>query len=65
LEKWSLSIEDFGLRFDEGRKAQGTRHTAVKTFFPCAVSLEPHASLANDYWLQAALIHQMAKSSKS
>ena len=35
----------------ERRKAQGTRPTAVKTFFPCALSLEPYASLDSGYWL--------------
>ena len=32
-----------------GRKAQGTRHRAVKTFFSCAVSLEPRAFLETGY----------------
>ncbi|MEJ2430534.1 MAG: hypothetical protein P8075_16695 [Deltaproteobacteria bacterium] len=40
---------DFGLEIDERHKAQGIRHTAIKTFLPYALNLEPYGSLAADY----------------
>jgi hypothetical protein len=41
----------FGSRIDDRRKVQGTRRTAVKTFFPCALILEPCGCLATGYWI--------------
>jgi len=40
---------NWGFGIEERRKVQGTRHTAGKTFFPCALSLKPCACLATDY----------------
>jgi hypothetical protein len=40
-------IADCGLRKGAGYKVQGTRQDKT-IFFPCALSLEPYASLATD-----------------
>ena len=42
-----------GSRIDDRRKVQGTRRTAVKTFFSCALNLEPYGFLDYDYRLLA------------
>jgi len=41
---------DCGLMKGAGYKAQGTRQDKTKSF-PCALSLEPYASLTTGYWI--------------